>query len=187
MQQCTVYLIRTIGDKKKNPWVNKEVMKTSSLTQLNLSKKLKLLPSQFLVNGAAPISVALAFGPHSYARTVNVTVGGWPSGSTVCWGQSRKPPRWCPWRLTAKSDLDSFLLARNRFCNHFPSKHFWGKDSMKKALCFAPILFPKVLNAKQGNNMYHIFIKSLAWLDPVSNANLPPTKQSFYHWATGTW
>ena len=23
------------------------------------------------------------------------------------------------------------LTAGNRFCNHFPSKHIWGKDSMK--------------------------------------------------------
>ena len=36
------------------------------------------------MNRAAPISVSLAFGPHSCATTVNATVGGWPSGSTVC-------------------------------------------------------------------------------------------------------
>ena len=36
-------------------------------------------------------------------------------------GTMQKPPRWCPWISTAKSDLDSFLSARNRFCNHFPS------------------------------------------------------------------
>ena len=40
------------------------------------------------------------------------------------WGQSmQEPPRWCPWISTAKSDLDSFLSARKRFCDHFPSKH----------------------------------------------------------------
>ena len=37
--------------------------------------KSKFLPSLFLVNRAAPISVSLAFGPHSYASTVNATVG----------------------------------------------------------------------------------------------------------------
>ena len=47
-------------------------------------------------------------------------------------GTMQKPPRWCPWISTAKSDLDSFLSARNRSCNHFPSKHIWGKDSIKK-------------------------------------------------------
>ena len=64
--------------------------------------KSKFLPSPFLVNRAAPISVSLPFGPHSCASAVNVTVGGWPSGSTVC---------------------------------------------------FTPMLFPEVLNAKQGNNI----------------------------------
>ena len=38
----------------------------------------------FLANRAAPISVSLAFGPHIFASTVNATVGGWTSGSTVC-------------------------------------------------------------------------------------------------------
>ena len=66
--------------------------------------KLKVLPSPFLVNRAAPVSVSLAFGPHSYTSTVNATVGGWSSGST---------------------------------------------------LCFTATLFPEVLNAKQGNSMYH--------------------------------
>ena len=28
----------------------------------------------------------------------------------------QKPPRCCPWISTAKSDLDSFLSARNLFC-----------------------------------------------------------------------
>ena len=37
--------------------------------------KSKFLPSTFLVNRATPISVLLAFGPHSYASTVNATVG----------------------------------------------------------------------------------------------------------------
>ena len=47
-------------------------------------KNSTFLPSPFLVNRAAPISVSLAFGPHSYASRVNATVRGWPSGSTVC-------------------------------------------------------------------------------------------------------
>ena len=38
----------------------------------------------FSVNRAVPISVLAAFGPHSWENTVNATVGGWPSGSTVC-------------------------------------------------------------------------------------------------------
>ena len=38
---------------------------------------------QFLVNRAAPTSEALAFGPHSFASTVNATVGGWPAGSRI--------------------------------------------------------------------------------------------------------
>ena len=77
-----------------------------------------------------PISVSLAFGPHSCASTVNATVEGWPSGSTVC---------------------------------------------------FTPMLFPEVLNAKQGNSMRHIFFKSSVWLDWVSNPDLPCTKRVFYH------
>ena len=68
--------------------------------------KVKVPPSQYLVDWAAPISVSLAFGPHSRASTVNTTVGGWQSSSTVC---------------------------------------------------FTPILFPEVLNAKQRNGMYHFF------------------------------
>ena len=36
------------------------------------------------MNRAAPISVSSAFGPHSCARAVNATVGGWPSGNNVC-------------------------------------------------------------------------------------------------------
>ena len=46
-------------------------------------------------------------------------------------GTMQKPPRWCPWISTTKSDLDSFFSARNRFCNHFPSQHIWGEDSVK--------------------------------------------------------
>ena len=49
---------------------------------------------------------------------------------------------------------------------------------------FTHMLFPKVLNAKQGNSMYRIWFKSLVWLDRVSNPNLPHTKRAFYHWAT---
>ena len=37
-----------------------------------------LLEETFLVNNAAPISVSLAFGPHSRASAVNATVGDWP-------------------------------------------------------------------------------------------------------------
>ena len=87
---------------------------------------LKVLPSPFSMNRAAPISISLAFGPHSSANRVNSTVGGWPSRST---------------------------------------------------LCFTPMLFPKVLNAKQGDSMYHIFFKSLVRLDLVSKPDLPPSKQ----------
>ena len=47
-------------------------------------QKSKFLPSQFLLNRAAPISVSLAFGAHSCTSTVNATVGGWPTGRTVC-------------------------------------------------------------------------------------------------------
>ena len=79
----------------------------------------KFLPSPFLVDRAAPISASLAVGPHSCASTVNATVGGWPSGSTVC---------------------------------------------------FTPMLFPEVLNAKQGNGMYHF---SSFWYD--STGYLTPT------------
>ena len=66
--------------------------------------KSKFLPSPFLVKRAEPISVSLAFGPHICLSTVNATVGGWLSGSTVC---------------------------------------------------FTPMIFPEVLNAKQGNSMCH--------------------------------
>ena len=58
------------------------------------------------MNRAAPISVSLAFGSHSCANTVNATVGGWRSGSSVC---------------------------------------------------FTPVLFPEVLNAKQGKIACTIF------------------------------
>ena len=54
------------------------------------------------MNRAVPISISLAFGPHSYASTVKATVGGWPFGSAVC---------------------------------------------------STPVLFPEVLNAKQGNSV----------------------------------
>ena len=40
-------------------------------------------PHHFLVNRAAPISVSLAFAPHSYASTVNAAIGSWSSSSTV--------------------------------------------------------------------------------------------------------
>ena len=62
----------------------------------------EVLPSAFLVNRAAPISISLAIGTDSYETILNAT--GWASGSTVC---------------------------------------------------FSPMLFPKVLNAKQGNCIYH--------------------------------
>ena len=62
---------------------------------------------------------------------MNATVGGWPSGST---------------------------------------------------LCFTPMLFPKVLHAKQGNSMYHTCLKSWVSLERVSNPDLPRTKRAFYHW-----
>ena len=46
--------------------------------------KAKVHSLAVLVNRAAPISISLAFGPHNLAITANATVGGWPSGSTVC-------------------------------------------------------------------------------------------------------
>ena len=78
-------------------------MPLSTKLMLSQSQMSKFLPSPSLVNRVAPISVSLTCGPHSCACTLNATVGGRPSGSTV--------------RCT-------------------------------------PILFPKVLNAKQGNSMY---------------------------------
>ena len=39
-------------------------------------QKSKFLPSPFLVKRAAPVSISLAYGPHSCASTVNATVGG---------------------------------------------------------------------------------------------------------------
>ena len=59
-----------------------------------------------LANRASPLSVSLAFGPHSCASTVNTTVRGWPSGRTAC---------------------------------------------------STPVLFPEVLNAKQGEIARTIF------------------------------
>ena len=56
------------------------------------------------MNRAASISFSLARGPHSYASTVNATVGGLPSGGTVS---------------------------------------------------LTPMLFPRMLNAKQGNSMHN--------------------------------
>ena len=97
---------------KVGPRVRTKIMQdwqqASNYPRLNLwmlrsQEMSKFLPSPLLVNKAASIFVSLAFGPHSCASTVNVTVGGWPSGSTVC---------------------------------------------------FTPMLFPDVLNAKQGNSMY---------------------------------
>ena len=66
--------------------------------------KSKFLLSPYLVTWVAPISISLAFGPHSCVGAVNATVGGWPSGTTVC---------------------------------------------------FTPMLFPKTLDAKQGNSMHN--------------------------------
>ena len=34
--------------------------------------------------------------------------------------------------IDRQKDISSFLSARNRFCNHFPSKRIRRKDSMKK-------------------------------------------------------
>ena len=47
-------------------------------------KVLFSVPLTILIQRIALISVSLAFGPHSCASTVNATVGGLPSGSTVC-------------------------------------------------------------------------------------------------------
>ena len=75
--------------------------------------KSNFLPSPFLVNRAAPISVSSAFGPHRCVSTVNAAVEDWPSGSTVC---------------------------------------------------FTPMLFPEVLNAKQGNSMTKFLVFGLTRL-----------------------
>ena len=50
-------------------------------------------------------------------------------------------------------------------------------------VCFTPMLFSEVLNAKQGNSMLKFF-KSLVELDRVSNPDLPRSKRALYHWAT---
>ena len=55
----------------------------SRVESSRVESKSTFLPSPFLVNRVAPISVSLAFGPHRCASKVNATVGGWPSGSTV--------------------------------------------------------------------------------------------------------
>ena len=36
--------------------------------------------------------------------------------------------------------------------------------------CFHPMIFPRVLNAKQGDSIGHL--NSMVWLDRVSNPNL---------------
>ena len=104
----SMHSVSVIRDQES--WLISNII-TSRHLFMTVKKKSKFLPSPFLVNRAAPISVPLAFGPQSCASAVNPIVGGWPSGSTVC---------------------------------------------------FAPMLFPEVLNAKQGNSMYHF---SSLWYD----------------------
>ena len=58
-------------------------VESSRVESSRVKSKSTFLPSPFLVNRAAPISVSLAFGPHRCASKVNATVGGWPSGTTV--------------------------------------------------------------------------------------------------------
>ena len=86
------------------------------------SQKVKNLSLIILVNRMAPISVSLAFGPHSCASTENATVWGWLSGSSV------------------------FLT---------------------------PMLFPKMLNAKQGNSMHYfqVFGLTQAGMEPQSTVH----------------
>ena len=52
--------------------------------------------------------------------------------TTTYRGQCRNLHVGVPGCRPPKGDLDSFLSARNRFCNHFPSKHIRREDSMKK-------------------------------------------------------
>ena len=100
------------------------MLQTRHSHYVNSQSKLKFLPSPCFVNRAAPISISLAFGPHSCAITVNVTVGGWPSGSTVR---------------------------------------------------FTPMLFPEMMNTKQGNSMYHF---SSLWYDSTGYPTLINRVQS---------
>ena len=102
----------------------------SPVTTKSKTKKSKFFPSPFLVNRVAPISVSLAFGPHSSSTTVNAATGGWPSCSTVC---------------------------------------------------FTPMLFPEVLNARQGNSMHHF---SSLWYDSTGYRTLTDRVQS-QHSTTG--
>ena len=94
--------------------------------------KSKLLPSPFLVNKVAPISVSLAFGPHNCVSTMHATVGGWPSGGTV-----------------------------------------W----------FTPMLFPNVLNSKQGNSMgnFSVFRTTQLGIKPRPTAYKAGTGSQTWH------
>ena len=72
----------------------------------------------------------------------------------------QKPPRWFPLILTAKNDLDSFFSTRNRFCNHFPSKHIWEKGSMRKCSwdeactqCLKKIWLPYSIKASRSTDL----------------------------------
>ena len=43
------------------------------------------------------------------------------------------------------------------------------------------MLFPDLLNAKQGNSMYHYSSLCYDTTDQILNSNLPYTKRAFYH------
>ena len=105
----------------------------SSVSRIFKKKKSKFLPSQSLVNRVASISVSLAFGQHSFTSTVNATVslafGSYSCASTV---NATVSFAFGPYSYTGTV---------NATVGSWPSG---------STLNSTPILFPNVLNAKQG-------------------------------------
>ena len=58
-----------------------------------------------------------------FLTTISTANSTFDSHRQITGGENAETSTLCPWISTAKSDLDSFLSARNRFQNHFPSKH----------------------------------------------------------------
>ena len=104
---CFTKLLLYIFPSRLYPTVAGEVLPKTCIKYVTqphftlLKSKVKIpCLSIFLVNRAAPTSFSLTFGPHSCASRGNATVGGWPSGSTVCF-----PPMLFPKVLNVKQEI----------------------------------------------------------------------------------
>ena len=92
------------------------------------------------------MSVSLAFGPHSFASTVNATVWGWPSGSAVCLTPMLFPIKALfSLPLTISVQRITLMSVSLAFGPHsFASTvnaTVWGWPA-RSAVCLTPMLFP---------------------------------------------